>query len=459
MVGGVLRLALAVAAVLGVVAGAVELGLRAAGAGPRAAAELSHVVPDGWTGFRLRPGVSGQEAFVTNDLGMHAPRSYTLAPPPGVAARRRARVVRGVRPGHAASRTRSPASSSASSRRPATARRCSTSAPTPSPSSTCPRCCRPTSTSSSPTWWWWWSTSRSASLAGPPSARRRRRRTRGSRSSVGGRRSSSAAPRRAPCSALFDDPRPARRWIRRTTGLPLRPRPRPTPRRQPEARIAAPRARGAHRRRAARPRARRRTIRAYEERRERELAAPLAAMAAFCRREVHRPLLRDALRPLLRSHRGRAGAHERPPLPRGGGPRPRQRARRHRRRGRADHAGRPPGGRARLRPRDRHAGSVTRLVAPDLARLHRRRSAPQPRGERGPRQAHRGADRPGPRAAVRRRRTDGAVPHRRLRRLLRRRGPAVRAPPGPVAADGADRRRRTSSTATSSRTTWSCCSC
>ena len=80
--GALLRLALAVAAVAAVLAGAFELGLRAAGAGPRAAAELSHVVPDGWTGFRLRPGVSGEEAFVTNDLGMHAPRSYTLARPP-----------------------------------------------------------------------------------------------------------------------------------------------------------------------------------------------------------------------------------------------------------------------------------------------------------------------------------------------------------------------------------------
>ena len=84
MVGGLLRLAFAVLAVLGLAAGAVELGLRAGGARPRAAPELSIVVPDGWTGFRLRPGVSGQEAFVTNDLGMHAPRSYALARPPGV---------------------------------------------------------------------------------------------------------------------------------------------------------------------------------------------------------------------------------------------------------------------------------------------------------------------------------------------------------------------------------------
>jgi hypothetical protein len=83
MVGGLLRLAFAVVAVLGVAAGAFELGLRAAGAGPRAAAEQSHIVPDAWTGFRLRPGVSGAEASTTNDLGMHAPRSYTVAPPPG----------------------------------------------------------------------------------------------------------------------------------------------------------------------------------------------------------------------------------------------------------------------------------------------------------------------------------------------------------------------------------------
>ena len=39
---------------------------------------------------------------------------------------------------------------------------------------------------------------------------------------------------------LFDDPRPARRWIRRATGLPLRPRSRPAPRRRPEARSPLP---------------------------------------------------------------------------------------------------------------------------------------------------------------------------------------------------------------------------
>ncbi len=82
MVGGLLRLALVVTAVLGVVAGVSELGLRAAGVGPRDAAGLTEVIPDRWTGFRLRPGIPGPEAFATNELGMHAPRPYTLEPPP-----------------------------------------------------------------------------------------------------------------------------------------------------------------------------------------------------------------------------------------------------------------------------------------------------------------------------------------------------------------------------------------
>jgi hypothetical protein len=122
MVGGLLRLAFAVAAVLGVVAGACELGLRAAGAAPPRAGEPSHIVPDGWTGFRLRPGVSGEEAFVTNDLGMHAPRTYTLEPPPEslrVAVLGSSVVYAWPR----ASRTRSPAPSSASSRWRASGRR------------------------------------------------------------------------------------------------------------------------------------------------------------------------------------------------------------------------------------------------------------------------------------------------------------------------------------------------
>ncbi len=83
MLGGLLRLALAVAAVLALLAGAAELGLRAAGAKPGGSAAVANTVPDGWTGFRLRPHVTGQEIDVTNDLGMHAPRSYALAPPAG----------------------------------------------------------------------------------------------------------------------------------------------------------------------------------------------------------------------------------------------------------------------------------------------------------------------------------------------------------------------------------------
>src|SRR5687767_8881363 len=83
IIGGMLRLGAVLAALLAVVAAAAELGLRVAGVRPRTAAEPSNVVPDGWTGFRLRPGVSGEEPFVTNDLGMHAPRSYALTPAPG----------------------------------------------------------------------------------------------------------------------------------------------------------------------------------------------------------------------------------------------------------------------------------------------------------------------------------------------------------------------------------------
>src|SRR5687768_12920007 len=84
MTGGLLRLALAVAIVVGLATAVAEVGLRAAGVEPRPPAEQANTVPDGWTGFRLRPGVTGEEPLVTNDLGMHAPRSYTLQRPPGV---------------------------------------------------------------------------------------------------------------------------------------------------------------------------------------------------------------------------------------------------------------------------------------------------------------------------------------------------------------------------------------
>ena len=84
VVAGLIRLALAVGAMLIVLGAVAEVGLRWARVEPLAAREPSNVVPDGWTGFRLRPGVSGPEAFVTNDLGMHADRSYAVTPAPGV---------------------------------------------------------------------------------------------------------------------------------------------------------------------------------------------------------------------------------------------------------------------------------------------------------------------------------------------------------------------------------------
>jgi hypothetical protein len=79
---------------------------------------------------------------------------------------------------------------------------------------------------------------------------------------------------------LFDDPRRARRWIRRATGLPLRPQSRAAPPRQPEVSSpipvpAEPIADASST--ATSPE----SVRVYEEGRERELAAPMAAMAAF----------------------------------------------------------------------------------------------------------------------------------------------------------------------------------
>ena len=279
VLGGVLRLALALVAVLGAAAGAVELGLRAAGVEPRVGAELSNVVPDGWTGFRLRPGVSGQEAFVTNELGMHAPRTYTLARPPeslrvavlgssvvyGLATRF-ADTIPGVverelqAAGHRAE-----------------VLNFGTHAFTIVHLSALlqayvhqfqpdvvvvvidlqvglPR----------------WPDVRPGTGAPDQEIQKLDRwealLKRGSQKSA--------------LLSLLDDPRPARRWVRRATGLPLQPRPLPTPRRPPEARTPPPVP--AEPAAAAGPTASSPDeIRAYEQRRERDLAAPLAAMAAF----------------------------------------------------------------------------------------------------------------------------------------------------------------------------------
>jgi hypothetical protein len=275
MVGGLLRLALTVAAVLGVLAGAAELGLRAAGARRGGAVELSNTVPDGWTGFRLRPGVAGQEIDLTNELGMHAPRSYALAPPPGVlrvavlgssvvyglgvtfadtipgateraleAAGHRAEVLNfGT---HAFSIVNVSALLQAYVHQfepqvvvvvvdlQVALPRWPSVHPGASPDMGGERL-------------GWWHT-----------LRRR------------------ASPHSA-LLTLLDDPRPARRWIRRATGLPLKPR---APLSEPSPEADAPAASAA--RVSDPPPTPPESIPAYERMRERELGAPLAAMAAFC---------------------------------------------------------------------------------------------------------------------------------------------------------------------------------
>ena len=276
MVGGLLRLALAVVAVLGVVAGAVELVLRAAGVKPGVAAELSNIVPDGWTGFRLRPGVTGQEAFVTNDLGMHAPRSYPLARPPGTlrVAVLGSSVVYGLATSFAETipgvveRELQAAGQRAEVLNFGTHRFSIVNLSAllqayvhqlqpdavvvvidlqiglPRWPDVRPAATPPEEEIEKLNWW-------EALLK------------RGSQ--------------RSALLTLLDDPRPARRWVRRATGLSLQPRPRPAPRRPPGARTPSPVPVPAEEPAAASPE----KIRAYEERRERELAAPLAAMAAF----------------------------------------------------------------------------------------------------------------------------------------------------------------------------------
>lgn len=274
MAGGVLRLALAVGAVLGVGAGAAELVLRAAGVQPRVPVELANVVPDAWTGFRLRPDVTGEAAFVTNDLGMHAPRSYTREPPPGVlrVAVLGSSVVYGLGTSFAETipglveRELTAAGHRAEVLNFGTHRYSIVNVsallqayvhqlqpqvvvvvvdlqvalprwPEVRPGAA------PDEDVETLTWW------------------------------------ETLLKRGSPHSAvltLIDDPRPARRWVRRATGLPLQP-PQPPPHRQPRAAGPAPPAVPPPEPAVGQPA----SIPAHEERRERELAAPLAAMAAF----------------------------------------------------------------------------------------------------------------------------------------------------------------------------------
>jgi len=279
MIGGLLRFAFAVVAVLGVLAGAFELGLRAAGARPRMAAEQSHVVPDGWTGFRLRPGISGDEAFATNDLGMHAPRSYTLAPPPDSlrVAVLGSSVVYGLATGFADTIPGVVERELQAAGHRAEVLNFGTHAFTIVNLSALLQAYvhqfQPDVVVvvvdlqvGFPDW-----------PAVPPgaSALDEEIERLGWWEALLKRGSGRSA-----LLALFDDPRPARRWIRRATGLPLQPRSRQAPSRQPEARSPLPvpavlTAGGSPT--ASSPE----SVRAYEEGRERELAAPMAAMAAF----------------------------------------------------------------------------------------------------------------------------------------------------------------------------------
>ena len=278
--GGLLRLALAVGAVLALLAGIAELALRSAGVKPQAARQPSDVVPDGWTGFRLRPGVSGQEAFVTNDLGMHSPRSYTTTPAPGVlrVAVLGSSVVYGLNLRFADTIPSAIERVLVEAGRPSEVLNFGTHAFSIVNVSALLQAyvqqLQPDVVVvvvdlqvGRPVW--------------PPLRAAEEQPTQRGVAMLAGWRAFLA--RGASRSALFgvlDDPLPARRWLRRTTGLALHPHPGLAPLGRgarsgaevpdpSDAPVAAP---------AGAPSA---GIHAYEQRRERELIAPLAAMAAF----------------------------------------------------------------------------------------------------------------------------------------------------------------------------------
>lgn len=280
MLGGLLRMALAVAGVLGVGAGALELGLRAAGAGPRSPAELSHVVPDGWTGFRLRPGTSGQEALVTNDLGLHAPRSYALARPPEAlrVAVLGSSVTYGMAMGFADTIPAVVERELLAAGHHAEVLNFGTHAFTIVNLSAQlqayvhqfePQVV--VAVVDFQVGFPHWPAVRPAAASLDDAIERL-----GWWEALLKRASGESA-----VLTLLDDPRPARKWIRRATGLPLRPSPRPAPHRPParSSPLPAPAPPEAADGQPASPPE---SVREYEERRERELAAPMAAMAAFC---------------------------------------------------------------------------------------------------------------------------------------------------------------------------------
>jgi hypothetical protein len=282
VLGGLARQALAVSAVLALVVGAAELSLRAAGVRPLPTRQPADVVPDGWTGFRLRPDVAGDEAFATNDLGMHAPRSYAPAPPPGVlrVALLGSSVVYGINLAFADTLPSAVERELARAGRPAEALNFGTHAfgivNVSALLQAYAHQLRPQAAvvlvdlQVALTRWPALRPGASAGAGVEAPGRWRALLARGAGQSA--------------LASLLDDPRPARRWLRRSTGLQLHPHPGLEPvRAGAEAPAAPPDAAASAAPSAPLPgtSAPAESVAQYEARRARELAAPLAAMAAF----------------------------------------------------------------------------------------------------------------------------------------------------------------------------------
>ncbi len=277
MVGGLLRLVVAVLAVLAVMGGGIELGLRATGARPGGGGNPSHIVRDGWTGFRLRPGVSGSQAVVTNELGMHAPRTYTLEPPPESlrVAVLGSSVVYGLATRFAETIPGALERELQLAGQRAEVLNFGTHAFTIVNVSALLQAYvhqfQPDVVVvvvdlqvGIPDW---------------PAVRPGGESPEGGIERLGGWEALlKRGTDKSALLALFDNPRSARAWLRRATGLPLRPPARSAP---PERQMRPPVPARAVAPAADSTRGSAEDVRAYEERRERDLAAPLAAMAAF----------------------------------------------------------------------------------------------------------------------------------------------------------------------------------
>jgi hypothetical protein len=273
-----LRQALAVGVVLAALAASAELLLRVAGVEPQAPRAASDVVPDGWTGFRMRPDVSGEEAFVTNELGMHAPRSYALEPPPGVlrVAMLGSSVVYGLNLPFADTLPSAVERELLAGGRPSEALNFGAHAfNLVNVSALLQAYVHQLQPHVAVVL-----VDLQVALVRWPALRPAEREATEGIETLGGWRSLLArAASRSALAGLLDDPRPARRWLRRATGLQLHPHQGLEPLRAGAATDApaaeatpAPRPRDAAPVEAAAE---------YERRRERELSAPLAAMAAF----------------------------------------------------------------------------------------------------------------------------------------------------------------------------------